>query len=259
MQNLNLNNELRRTDVEAQLRSNDLPLPTNPDGTLSFFWFDATEENFGADLFLYGKVWQPEINNFVSCTLHVTGMERTLFALPKVKGKARGTLSTEEENKLLTNVFTELEEIRKRRCKDITMWKCKGVTRKYCFEMPLPHGEHRLLKIKYPATMPPVPPGLTGNTFECVFGTHQSMLELFILKRKIKGPCWLTISNAKKVTDYRKTWCKQEITISNPKDVVCTIDDLNKQSPPMSALTFSCKTTRSAQNTNEIAMISCII
>jgi len=25
------------------------------------------------------------------------------------------------------------------------------------------------------------------------------MLELFILKRKIKGPCWLTIANAKKV------------------------------------------------------------
>ena len=87
---------------------------------------------------------------------------------------------------------------------------CKGVSRKYCFEMPLPHGEHRLLKIKYPASMPPLPLGMTGNTFETIFGAQQSMLELFILKRKIKGPCWLTISNAVKVTqtDQKRSWCK---------------------------------------------------
>jgi hypothetical protein len=42
-------------------------------------------------------------------------MERTMFALPKMKGKARGTLTKEEEDKLLMNVFTELDETRKRR------------------------------------------------------------------------------------------------------------------------------------------------
>ena len=42
-------------------------------------------------------------------------MDRTVFILPKVKGKARGTLTKEEEDKLLMNVFTELEEMRKRR------------------------------------------------------------------------------------------------------------------------------------------------
>jgi hypothetical protein len=36
--------------------------------------------------------------------------------------------------------------------------------------MPLPHGEHRFLKIKYPASMPPIPNGITGNTFEALFG-----------------------------------------------------------------------------------------
>jgi DNA polymerase alpha subunit A len=44
--------------------------------------------------------------------------------------------------------------------------------------------------------MPPLSSNLTGNTFECIFGANQSILELFILKRKIKGPCWLTITNA---------------------------------------------------------------
>jgi hypothetical protein len=38
-----------------------------------------------------------------------------MYALPKIKGKARGTVTREEEDKLLMNVFTELEEMRKRR------------------------------------------------------------------------------------------------------------------------------------------------
>jgi DNA polymerase alpha subunit A len=157
------------------------------------------------------------------------------------------------------NVYAELEEIRKRRFKDINKWKCKGVTRKYAFELPIPHGEHRFMKIKYPASMPPMPQNLTGNTFECIFGSGQSMLELFLIKRKIKGPCWLTIKNFKKNTEYRRSWAKHEIVMENPKDVEVTIDDLNKASPPLVSLTFSMKTVRNQHNTNEIAMISCIV
>lgn len=56
--------------------------------------------------------------------------------------------------------------------------------------------------------MPSLPYGLTGNTFECLFGSNQSILELFILKRKIKGPCWLTIKDAHKISDNKKTWCR---------------------------------------------------
>lgn len=90
-------------------------MPINPDGSLSFFWIDAHEERNGEEIYFFGKVWQPQIDAFVSCTLQVYGMERTVFALPKIKGKSRGTLTREEEDKLLMNVFTELEEMRKRR------------------------------------------------------------------------------------------------------------------------------------------------
>lgn len=159
----------------------------------------------------------------------------------------------------MMNIYTELEEMRKRRFKDISMFKCKGVYRKYAFETPLDHGEHKLLKIKYPASMPALPANLKGNTFDAIFGSNQSLLESFILKRKIKGPCWLTLKNPQKMTSYRRTWCKQEIAITNPKDVNFTIEDMNKPSPPMVSLTFSSKLTRSHLNTNEIAMISCII
>ena len=96
-------------------------------------------------------------------------------------------------------MMIEFNQLRQSRFKDIKGFKCKMVKRKYCFEMPIPHGEHKFLKIKYPADKngKPLPSNLTGNTFECIFGANQSMLELFILKRKIKGPCWITIKNPK--------------------------------------------------------------
>jgi DNA polymerase alpha subunit A len=86
------------------------------------------------------------------------------------------------------------------------------------------------------------------------------MLELFLLKRKIKGPCWLKIKDFVQVKEnnHKSTWCRHEIHIANPKNVFWEIEDLNKPSPPMVALSFSLKTTRSANNTNEIAMVSCL-
>ena len=41
------------------LQQQDLPLPLNPDGTLSFFWIDAHEEAQGAEIYLFGKIFQP--------------------------------------------------------------------------------------------------------------------------------------------------------------------------------------------------------
>lgn len=145
----------------------------NEDGSLSFYWFDAHEENYGADLYLFGKVWQPEVNAFVSCALRVQGMERTIFALPKMKNnKARGSLSEEEEKVQQQSMILEFNQLRQSRFKSITNFKCKFVSRKYAFEMPISHGEHKFLKIKYPATQPPLPANLTGNTFECLFGAN---------------------------------------------------------------------------------------
>lgn len=85
------------------------------------------------------------------------------------------------------------------------------------------------------------------------------MLERFILKRKIKGPCWLKVKGAKPAANYRHTWSKHEVTVDTPKDVEVTIEELNRQAPPLTQVSFAIKTARSADNTNEIAMISCLV
>lgn len=100
-------------------------------------------------------------------------------------------------------MILEFTNMKNNQFKKIRDFKCKMVTRKYAFEMEIPHGEHRFLKIKYPSTDPPLPATLRGDTFECIFGANQSMLELLLLKRKIKGPCWLTIKGAKLAQNYK--------------------------------------------------------
>jgi len=50
-----------KVDHTATIQQLDHPLPLNPDGSLSFYWFDAHEENNGADLYIFGKVYQPEV------------------------------------------------------------------------------------------------------------------------------------------------------------------------------------------------------
>lgn len=107
-------------DSNQPVTNFDHPLKLNDDGTLPFYWFDAHEENYGADILLFGKVWQPEIQSFVSCTVVVKGMERTLFALPKIKNnKARGTLSEEEEKLIQQSMIIEFNNLRKNRFKNI--------------------------------------------------------------------------------------------------------------------------------------------
>jgi DNA polymerase alpha subunit A len=164
--------QLRKTGAEPN-QHQQYPLKFNDDGTLSFYWFDAHEENYGADIYLFGKVWQPETKSFVSCSLKVQGMERTIFVYPKVSsGSQRQTMSEEEETALKQSMIMEFNNMRANQFKRITKFKCKFVSRKYCFEMPIPHGEHKFLKIKYSATEPPLPATLKGDTFECIFGAN---------------------------------------------------------------------------------------
>mmetsp|Transcript_30842 Transcript_30842/g.22431 ORF Transcript_30842/g.22431 Transcript_30842/m.22431 type:complete len:210 (+) Transcript_30842:665-1294(+) len=102
------NNDMRgaESSSSALLNNADGPLPLNKDGTLSFFWFDAHEETQSGDIYLFGKIFNPQQRCYTSCSLKINGMERTIFALPKInESQVRSTMSEEEQNKLAGSVF----------------------------------------------------------------------------------------------------------------------------------------------------------
>lgn len=55
-----------------------------------------------------------------------------------------------------------------------------------------------------------LPNTLQGETFSHVFGTNTGFLELFLIERKIKGPCWLNVINPAQ-PKINSSWCKIEV------------------------------------------------
>ncbi|CAG8582995.1 2831_t:CDS:10, partial [Diversispora eburnea] len=106
---------------------------------------------------------------------------------------------------------------------------------------------------------PSLPSDLSGKTFSHVFGTQYSALELFLIKRKIRGPCWLEINNA--VIEKRKiSWCKCELAIGNPKNIKPMSEaDLSEplKPPPLKIMSLSLRTVMNHQkHVNETVAFS---
>ena len=77
----------------------------------------------------------------------------------------------------------------------IMKFKSMKVTRSYAFgEKDVP-VESEYLEVRYSSEFPALPADLAGETFSTVFGTNTSALEMLILDRRIKGPCWLDINS----------------------------------------------------------------
>ncbi|KAM0843858.1 hypothetical protein ACQ4PT_057427 [Festuca glaucescens] len=135
------------------------------------------------------------------------------------------------------------------------------VKRNYAFERTdIPTGEQYVLKINYPYKDMAVPSDLRGEHFHALLGTNNSALELFLVKRKIKGPSWLSIS--KFVTcpsTQRVSWCKFEVTVDCPKDISVLTTSATLEVPPAVVAAVNLKTIiNEKHNVHEIVSASVI-
>lgn len=108
---------------------------------------------------------------------------------------------------------------------------------------------------KYPAP----DPKKVYNTIEHIFGTNTSLLETFLLKCRLKGPCWLSISkyNVNKVQN--STWCDLSITCPTVASIAIATD-IKSPPPPLVVATLFVRTALHPKTqTNEIVMISCLV
>jgi len=95
------------------------------------------------------------------------------------------------------------------------------------------------------------------NSIAHIFGATTNALERFLLERKIKGPCWLQVSGFK-VSPAPMSWCKTEVTLSEPKNVEL-VQDKGKPAPPppLTLLALNVRTSMNPKTSrNEICMIS---
>eukprot|EP01069_Polyplicarium_translucidae_P004076 Polyplicarium_translucidae@DN2486_c0_g1_i3.p1 len=97
---------------------------------------------------------------------------------------------------------------------------------------------------------------LKGQSFSHVFGATRSMLELLLVKRRIRGPQWLRVQNFAEVPDEdRKSWCKRELTIKSHKDVSVWGSGA-PQAPNLSVCCLAIKTIQNRLKQHELRIAS---
>ncbi|CAO1638402.1 unnamed protein product [Sympodiomycopsis kandeliae] len=189
----------------------------NDDKTLPFYWIDHLEIESGV-IMLIGKVKDRNTGKFVSACVRVQGIERCVFLLIRDKKMENGHETDIQPSE--DDVYDEFDEMREKH--GIKNFLAKAVTRSYAFELPGVPATGSYLKVKYGFDEPALPENFSGKTFSKAFGTQTSAMELFLVKRKIMGPCWLKIESADLLDPANGahkplSWCKAEYNIDDPK------------------------------------------
>ena len=225
-------------------------LPLEADNSIKIFWYDAIEESFNnkPNVIFFGKIYEPQSKSYLSISLIIKDIYRTVFVLPKP-----------EYEDDIKKVYEEFEDLRKKRFNFIKEYKSKVINKKYCFELPIDsEKEHTVLKIKYKAEYGTIPPNLNQKTFDYIFGKKSSLLENILLKLKIKGPCWLRIKNfTENNLNFLRTWSDYEISLDDFKNIEVISNNKNNISiPPMKIISISTQSIRN-KNGNELYCICC--
>lgn len=191
---------------------------------------EAEDEDMMADAPLPSRVVVPKAE-FHSCALTVSGNLRCCFVLPR-------SFSNNGEEVGLEDVYNELRDgpMRSIIPAGKGSFAVRKATRNYAFEeRNVPREEHDYLKLIYSAHFPALPANTEGNTFSRIFGTAATCTENFILKRKLKGPCWLRLSGGKlRNTETPVSHCVYDLAIDNPKCVTVygSVKDTKKNPRP---------------------------
>ncbi|KAK0558719.1 DNA-directed DNA polymerase alpha catalytic subunit pol1 [Tilletia horrida] len=225
------------------------------DKTLRFFWMDYSETQDGI-IHLIGKVKDRKTGKFVSATLTVEGIERCLFLLPREYTKVNGHITdkkpTEEE------IEDDFDEVRKKY--DIDAYLSKWVQRNYAFELPGVPAKTQYLKIRYGFDSPAMPLDVSGRTFSRIFGTNTTAFELFVVKRKIMGPCWLNVQDPLINREKAVSHCKAEFKVEDPKNIAPfpdTDENAPKEIPPLNVMSISARTVVNFQrNQKEVVLLN---
>lgn len=220
-------------------------IPTDKQA-MQFYWLDAIEDSFShsGTVYLFGKVFIPSMKSFESICVRVENIPRCVYFSPKDTNPTDWSAAVEEISELCSAAGIRKHAV-------------KIVKRKYAFEnSSVPRDECQWLKLKYPAefgALSNFDPSRSTN-FSAAFSTHQSLLELFLIKRNVMGPCWLTLKKFDAV-DQPLSWCKFEVRVASPKDVL--ISTAQPPAPPLRVLALSFKTVRpEKQHHHEVVVAS---
>ncbi|XP_067948026.1 DNA polymerase alpha catalytic subunit-like [Watersipora subatra] len=224
-----------------------------------FYWLDAHEDYFKhpGTIYLFGKT-RSTSGDFVSCCVTIKQIYRQIFLLPREHRYDSARKELTDEPLAFIDVYNEFNQEIAPKFK-IQNYKTKPSTRQYSFDLSDVPTKAEYLEVRYGCEYPALPKDLFGETFSHVFGTNKSSLELFLLEQKIKGPCWLDITQPK-ASPYSVSWCKYDVLVTNLKTVSVLTEAETLPAPPLVTLTMSVKSAHNSQsNQNEVVQVACLV
>ena len=242
------------------------------DGTLVMYWYDIHEEKYAdpGTLYLFGKVQAPctsenedEEPEWVSCCVKINKVDRNMYIVPRknlrIGGEDTDTpvsiVDFEDENCVYFEFKRNME--RERINVDGAI-KGAPVARFQTFEDEnVPRGVHECLKYKCPPEVSELPQSVRSGASYChIAGTDTTCTEQLLLRRKIMGPCWLTLSGVSASTN-NFSWCKMEFATSGIKGINVAEEHRNTPPPTLKVMSLSIKTVFNDQKRrNEIVMLA---
>ncbi|KAJ1447546.1 DNA polymerase family B-domain-containing protein [Pelagophyceae sp. CCMP2097] len=243
---------LRHDDDEAQTGEH-----------LWMYCLDVHEQN--GVVYMMGKVQLEDGSGHVSACVVVQSVERSFFVLPREK---RGNDGIQQRCDMGA-VYAEVKSLLVPQCVprvEGDILKCRPVQRAYAFgDSTIPRDcKTEYLKVKYAAKYrAPDAESCTegGRTFERILGAGASPLELFILKRKLMGPCWVRVDSPK-VQTAKVSWCVLEVSVAEAKAVTvlhASESVILRPAPPLVTTTIEIKTAVNPRsNQHEIIAIAAL-
>ncbi|KAL2720429.1 DNA polymerase alpha catalytic subunit-like [Vespula squamosa] len=254
--------QLNATKLEAQIDkqifSNDIDISllntknSNGEEVSRFYWWDAYEDTYKQQgiVYLFGKVYIDSIKTCYSCCLSIKNLPRRIYLLPT----KYFTDSFDANLRLTTmeDVYNEFNEIANKL--GIKEFQSRRVWKKYVFEKDV-QNYTEYLEILYPAIYPAIDSNYTGFAIDKILETTISPLQLLLLERNIKGPCWLDIKYP--IKDLSDTiWCKVKLICTNIKNISVSVDSPKLPLPPMVIATLNICTCPDAKTKqNQILMV----
>ncbi|XP_012281139.1 DNA polymerase alpha catalytic subunit [Orussus abietinus] len=253
---------IQQNEPDISINTEDLPLTTNNKGekVFRFFWLDATEDPYKQPgiVHLFGKAYVPSANIYVSCCIMIKNIERRIYLLPREYTKSENP-DPDSENKQvsLSDVYKEFNELADK--KGIKSFRSCSVSKYYAFEKEGVPNFSEYLEVRYPATYPALDPDYKGTTFETIFGTSVNALELLLIERDIKGPCWLDVKNPLPAGNS-VSWCKIQVNCMKKEHISVSESTENKSPPPMIVATLNVRTSLNSKlQQNEVVMVSILL
>lgn len=142
----------------------------------------------------------------------------------------------------------------------VTEFRSSNVTKSYAFDREGTPKECEYVQVRYPSTFPAMDANYSGPSIEHVFGTSVNALELLLIERNIKGPCWLEVKNALP-TSNPASWCSLQANCMKLENISVYPEDQPKLPiPPMIVATMNVRMALNAkQQQNEVVMIGILL